>query len=767
MMLRSSLLLLFGSSSLSSYVVTDDSFPWLDPSLPVSERVDALLSEVTDEELVAQLNTDAPSIDRLKIPAYSWWSEAAHGVGWAGQATVFPAGPGLAATFDTKKLHAAGVAMGREGRAKHNDDVRASEDGSTSMFQGLNFFAPNLNLVRDPRWGRAQETFGEDPYLTGTLGASLIAGMQTEGDDGIPLAAATSKHFFVYNIESDFAMGGTDPQARLKINVNVTDADLRQTYLPIFSKTTSPHETKSPARSIMCSYNAINGIPACGHPYLRQYLRDELEFRGFIVSDCGAIGWMGLGYHNYTSSDAESAKVGIEAGTDLCCGDEYNSVDAAAVDREKLEAAFRNLFTARIELGMLDPFESVSWSSLTAENDVDTPGNRQLARELAQESIVLLKNDGLLPLSDGGGGSGGSGGSGDTPVRVALIGPNANRSETLLSNYAGCKASPGDLTIDERCTIVNPYLAFEAMGGVEVDFEQGVDIDTDRTDGIDPARAIASQADVAVVVVGLITCQETGDQCQEAEALDRVSISLPGQQQALIDAVAQTGTPTIVVVMSGGTVAIPQIAENGNVTAILQAFYGGEEMGNALTDVLFGKVNPSGKLPVTIFSSLSDLPEDYLSVEMLDTPGRTGRYFTGEPLFAFGFGLSYSKREYSSLSAVLSDNALSISINVEQLSGMGGDETVQCYVSYEGTEGVSVPKRNLVAFDRIMLETGQRKEVKFEVNAKELELMGADGEMQVLRGDYVLSCGGAAPGSQGKGVMKGDELGVVDFAFTV
>ncbi|GMI04550.1 hypothetical protein TrLO_g108 [Triparma laevis f. longispina] len=432
--------------------------------------------------------------------------------------------------------------------------------------------------------------------------------MQTESDvDNTPLTIATSKHFFVYNLDSDFAAGGDDPQARLKINVNVTDADLRQTYLRIFKKTTSPHFTKSPARSVMCSYNAINGIPAYAHPMLQEYLRDELAFPGFIVSDEGAIQWMGEGYHEYTSSDAESAK--------------------SSMKRSRRLSPTCSRLESSLECWTL--FDSVSWSDLSAENAVDTAESRALARALAGESLVLLKNENnVLPLKT-------------TTKKVALLGPNANRTETLLSNHAGCKANPNDQTIDPSCTLVNPLDGLKAMAmkdGFEVTYEQGVDIDTNRTDGIDAAVKLASEADVAVIVVGLITCQETGDQCQEAEALDRTSITLPGLQETLVEQVANTGTPTVVIIMSGGTVSVPSLAKSDSVDAIIQSFYGGEELGSAMADMLFGKINPSGRLPATIFEKLEDLPADYLSMEMLDAPGRTGRYFKGEPLYAFGFG---------------------------------------------------------------------------------------------------------------------------------
>ena len=301
--------------------------PWKNVSLPLEQRVEALVAAMTLAEKAAQLQTNAPAIKRLDLPSYGYWSEAAHGVAWAGRATVFPCSLALGATFDADLMREIGYAVGLEGRAKYNDALNATGGDGTPSLYGLTFFAPNINIVRDVRWGRGQETYGEDPKLTATLGKAYVAGMQTDYG-GYPLVAATAKHYFAYNLESNFAVGGDDPQYRLRFDANVSDTDLLQTYLAAFHECVDPDGT-SPVKSVMCSYNSVNGIPACGHPFLRSQLRGESGFDGFVVSDCGAVGWMGPGMHNYTQDDMHSAALFTNAGGDMCCGGEYA---AAAID---------------------------------------------------------------------------------------------------------------------------------------------------------------------------------------------------------------------------------------------------------------------------------------------------------------------------------------------------------------------------------------------------------------------------------------------------
>ena len=467
--------------------------------------------------------------------------------------------------------------------------------------------AHNLASLGD----RGQETFGEDPVLTSILAKSLIMGMQSKENTDRPMVYATSKHFFAYNFESDFADGGHDPQARLSANVNVTNADLLQTYLPAFRATTNTSD--GGAYSVMCSYNSVNGIPACAHPALKNTLRSEFDFDGYVVSDCGAIGWMGFdpdsGWgHNYTNDDAESSAAGILAGVDLCCGSEYldslqDALDRGLVTEGQLRISMKRLLTHRIKVGLLDPVESDPFANINSADDIDTAESRRLARLIATESMVLLKNEGdILPLN------------GDKLKKIAVLGPNAARKDVLLSNYPGCTSGPG-AEPSEECELITALEGIQKGFDGEVVYEMGVDIDTNRTDGFATAIDLATSADVAIIVAGLITCQETGDQCQEAEAFDRTKIDLPGRQEQFVEALVATGVPVILVLLSGATVSVTNVVGEGGVKGLIQGWYPGEEGGNAIADIIFGRANPSGRLSETIFQSLDDLPE-YLSLGM-------------------------------------------------------------------------------------------------------------------------------------------------------
>jgi len=713
---------------------------------------------MTMEEQISQLGTESPAIERLQIPAYAYWSEAAHGIAWAGRATVFPASIGIGATFDTEAAHRVGRTIGIEGRAKHNMYMNASKSKSSPDFFGLTFFAPNINIVRDVRWGRGQETYGEDPTLTSGLAAAVIAGMQWSNGTTYPLVAATAKHFFAYNFEGNEPDGGSDPQYRLRANVNVSAQDLYHTYLPPFRSAVSV----AGARSVMCSYNAVNGIPACAHPLLQKQLREIQNFSGYIVSDCGAIVWMGPTKHNYTADDTHSAAAGLNAGCDLDCGRVYQLNAAAAVSQglvntSTVRSALAAVLVQRVELGMLDPPAAVPWHGLGAK-DVDCPEHRSLAREVATKSIVLLKNEAnILPLNL------------SSLTSLAVIGPNANRTDVLLSNYPGCKSKPGG-GIDPNCTLVNVLQGLSAQAqaaNVSVAYERGCDIDTDDGSGIPAAVAAAAAADAVVVVAGLITCQETGDQCQEAEAKDRTSIALPGKQRELILKVAAAGKPIVLVVLSGSTVAIP--SEAAAAGAVLFAWYPGEEGGNAVADIVFGSHNPSGRLPETVFSSLEQLPAHYTSVAMTDKPGRTHRYLLPAvvPLFPFGFGLSYGERSYSQ--AAVSPAAVpntphatvEVSVVLSYSEEQPGEEVVQVYSSYQDTGRLkSSPLQQLQLFKRVSLSAAPESVaetrgisssvsrevvVRFTLPVSALAVMNDQEEVVVLAGKYKIWVGGTSP----------------------
>ena len=418
------------------------------------------------------------------------------------------------------------------------------------------------------------------------------------------LPPPSHQHFFAYNLESDFSPsslfphGGNDPQYRLRADINVTETDLRQTYLPAFDAAI----TRGEARGVMCSYNSVNGIPACAHPMLQSELRERSGFKGYIVSDCGAIGWMGPTKHNYTRDDAHSSAAGLNAGCDMDCGTAYGhgiapALAANLVSEVDVDRSLERTLIALIEMGALDPAGTNPLQRINM-SVVDSQAHRDLARRLATESIVLLKNDGAaLPSAVSG------------AAKIAVIGPNANRTMTLLSNYPGCKTKPGG-AIDGNCTLVNPLQGIRAAAkrsGASVAFAKGCEIDGNDTSQIAAAVRATESADVAIFVGGIITCQETGQYCQEAEALDRRNITLPGQQRATLEAIAATGVPIILVIMGGATVSVPWAAASPDVSAIVQLWYPGEEGGSALADVLFGDANPSGRMSETVFIGLEQL----------------------------------------------------------------------------------------------------------------------------------------------------------------
>ena len=598
----------------------------------------------------------------------------------------------------------------------------------------------------------------------------MIRGMQSNVSYGesYPLVGATPKHFFAYNLESY----GRDPQYRLGANIIVSETDLRQTYLPAFDAAIK----RAHPRGVMCSYNAVNGIPACAHPMIQNELRERAGFKGFIVSDCGAIKWMCHSCnkqhrgHFYTNSSQSSSAEGLKAGTDLDCGGVYASANGillalstGILDAATVDTSLARLLTQRVELGNLDPAGTNPLQRINT-SVIDSAEHRAVALRLAMESIVLLKNnDAALP------------GVVARAKTIAVLGPNADRTATLLSNYAGCREAPGG-AITRECTLVTPLEGITARGsssGATTVFAQGCEVDSKDTSQIAAAVAAARGADVAIFVGGLVTCQETGKYCQEAEALDRTRITLPGQQLATLQAIAATGTPTILVLMSGSTVSVPWAAANASVPAIVQLWYPGEEGGTALASILFGDANPSGRMPETVFTGLEQLPSDYLSVTMSDAPGRTHRYFTQTPLYAFGFGMSYSRRAYSGLevsnNATLSSSDASASVTVSAMvtciDGPAGVEVVQLYTSFRHTGNAgkqSIPLRELKGFTRVRLESSgggggdsgrswraAGVGVEFELTASDLALVDVDGTVRALVGTYDLWIGGTGPSPLG------------------
>ena len=689
------------------------SFPFQDPSLPVEQRVSDLVARLTLEEKVAQMINGSPAIDRLGITPYNWWNECLHGAARAGVATVFPQAIGLAAMWDEPFMFRVATAISDEARAKHHEAVR---EGRHEQYLGLTFWSPNINIFRDPRWGRGQETYGEDPYLTGRLGVAFCKGLQ--GDDPKYLKlVATPKHYAVHS--------GPEP-LRHTFDAVVDERDLRMTYLPAFEACVR----EGNAYSIMGAYNRTNGKPCCAsEPLLNDILRDEWGFEGYVVSDCGAI-WDIHANHKVVRTPEEGSALAVKAGCDLNCGQAYThlvkAVEKGLIIEEQIDTAVKRLFTARFRLGMFDPPEIVPYARIPISVN-DCAEHRALALEAARKSIVLLKNDGdLLPLR------------GDLR-RLAVIGPNADVIAVLLGNYFGTPSKAATPLDGIRNALAE---------GVELLTAQGCDLVGDSRKGFDEAVRIASEADVAILCLGLAPRLEgeEGDAAASTAGGDRTSIDMPGIQEELLRAVHATGTPVVLVLLNGSAVAVNWADEN--VPAILTAWYPGEEGGTAIADVIFGTYNPGGRLPVTFYTSLDEIPpfEDY-SME-----GRTYRYFRGEPLYPFGHGLSYTTFRYANLKVsptrAAEGKEITVTADVKNTGDRDGDEVVQLYVA-DVQASVPVPIRSLQGFRRMHLAAGESTIVSFTLQPRHLVLVDAQDRRVVEPGDFEVAVGGGQPNARG------------------
>jgi beta-glucosidase len=791
---------------------------YLDPSKPVDVRVDNLVSRMTLEEKASQLVNQARAIPRLQIPDYDWWSEALHGVANAGTATVFPEPIGLAATFDSPLIHDMAVVIGTEARAKHNQAVRA---GRRDIMEGLDFWSPNINIFRDPRWGRGQETYGEDPFLTGRMGVA-------------------SKH------------------------------DMEDTYLPAFRAAV----VEGKAESVMCAYNRVNGEPACANTFLLQdQLRGAWKFKGYVVSDCDAVVDIFSGHH-FTRSMAEAGAVSLKTGMDNECADFFtkakdnsdyvkfiDAVHQGLLTEKDLDVSLRRLFTARMKLGMFDPPEKVPYANI-AESEIDSAPHRKLALQAARESIVLLKNDGTLPLSA-------------ATKRIAVVGPLAESVRVLHGNYSGTashatsaldgirqqfpsaqvKYAPGmnflraeevipatvlstedgqaglrgeyfsnsdfgdtpqlvrvDKAVDlqrfhpERSSIAPPpgmvdysvrwtgFLTPSESGEYQIgnvgsmnrlwldgklivdDFilhdpkptkatvqlEKGhrYPIKLEYGQGgtgirlvwlhvianpIPDAVALANNADAVIAVVG-ITSQLEGEEMEVDvpgfKGGDRISLDLPKEEEDLLEAMKATGKTLIVVLMNGSALSVNWANDHAN--AILDAWYSGEEGGTAIGETLAGVNNPAGRLPVTFYKGVDQLPpfEDYAMTN------RTYRYFEGQPLYPFGYGLSYSKFEYSNLKLSTADltagDLLTVDTDVKNTSQLSGDEVVELYLTFPKLLGS--PLRALRGFTRLHVPAGATQHLQFTLGPRDLSMVDLAGDRRVAAGTYSLSVGGGQPG---------------------
>jgi beta-glucosidase len=711
---------------------------YLDPTQPAEARAADLVGRMTLEEKATQMVNQARAIERLKIPAYDWWSESLHGVAVDGT-TEFPEPIGLAATFDVPAIHAMAAVIGTEGRIKHAQDISA---GHSRIFEGLDFWAPNINIFRDPRWGRGQETYGEDPFLTARMGVAFVRGMQ--GDD--------PKYYRVISTPKHFAVHSGPETTRHKADVKVSKHDELDTYLPAFRATV----TEAKAGSVMCAYNSINGEPACANEFLLgDQLRGKWKFNGYVVSDCGAVIDIYEG-HKFKVTQVEATAASVKSGMDNECVDyldvvkddhDYkpylDAVKAGYLKESDLDRALVRQFTARMKLGMFDPPEMVPYSKID-ESLLDSQLHRAMARKIADESMVLLKNDGVLPLRKG--------------ARIAVIGPLANQTAVLLGNYNGKPSHTVSILEGLRSEFGEP--AIQYAEGTRFLYKEKPDSKAEtKTDAVSDALMLkkaldaAQSSDVVVAVVGITSELEGEEMKVDVEGFnggDRTSIALPKPEEELLAKLAATGKPLVIVLTNGSALGLEW--ERAHANAILDAWYPGEEGGTAVAETLSGKNNPAGRLPVTFYKDVSQLPpfEDY------SMKGRTYRYFAGEPVYAFGFGLSYSKFSYSGFSApakVEAGKDFTAAVTVKNEGEFEGDEVVQLYLSFPPLAGA--PIRALRGFERVHLKAGESKQVRFTLNPRDLSLVTDVGVPMVAEGLYGITIGGGQPGT-GAPVVSGN-----------
>ncbi len=841
----------------------------LAPDAERAERVAKLVGQMTLEEKVSQMQNHAAAIPRLGIPAYDYWNEGLHGSARSGYSTLFPQAIGLAATWDTALLHQVAGAISVEARAKHGEAVR---NGNREIYYGLTIWSPNINIFRDPRWGRGQETYGEDPFLTSRLGVAFVSGLQGDSTEYLR-AVSTPKHFAVHS----------GPEStRHTANVDPTPHDLQDTYLPAFRATV----TEAHAQSVMCAYNAIDGAPACANTHLlKDILRGAWGFKGFITSDCWAITDIAEG-HKY-AKDWEHASVdAVNAGTDTSCGTEFGALTKAVKDglipETELDTAVKRLFMARFRLGLFEPPSEVAYEQIPFR-EVDSAAHRELALKTAREAMVLLKNDGVLPLKS-------------SVKTIAVIGPNAASLAALEGNYNAVPSHPvtpldgmraalagnakvlyaqgssyvapltvpvpenvlkrdgqdglkaeyfanadfsgapvltrtdkqidfdwngaspaagvpakafsvrwtgkivppaaGDYTFSLTLAHCYPcgdaegyavYLDGKEIGSLKAEVKESrsaegapykVHFDDTKAhdlrvdyshaaplfgagvtlEWIPPAAAlldqavdVAGKADVVVAFVGLSPNLEGEEMPLKVDGFasgDRTDVKLPDVQEQMLEAVAKTGKPLVVVLMNGSALAVNWAQENAG--AILEAWYPGEAGGTAIAETLLGRNDPGGRLPVTFYKSIDQLPafDDY------SMKSRTYRYMSATPLYGFGHGLSYTTFAYSgaklSSSTLAAGDPLTVSVNVANTGKVAGDEVVEVYLVPPASD--TAPKKELVGFARTHLAAGASKDVAVTIDPRQLSLVDAQGNRAILPGQYQVFVGGRQPESGARGL---------------
>ena len=693
---------------------------YLDGSHSVEERAKDLVSRMTLEEKAAQLRYDAPAIDRLGVPRYTWWNEGLHGVARAGTATVFPQAIALASIFDDEYLKEIADIISTEARAKYNE---YSKKDDRDIYKGLTLWSPNVNIFRDPRWGRGHETYGEDPYLTGRLGVAFIKGLQ--GNGKYLKTSACAKHFAVHS----------GPEAlRHEFNAEVSQKDLYETYLPAFEACVK----EAGVESVMGAYNRTNGEPCCGSKtLLKDILRDKWGFKGHVVSDCWAIRDFHT-HHMVTKTAPESAALALKNGCDVNCGNTYlHLLEAYAeglITEDQITLAAERLMRTRIRLGLFD--DDCEYDKIPYEAN-DTKEHRQKSLEAARKSMVLLKNDGVLPLDK------------SKLKSIAVIGPNADSQVMLKGNYCG--------TASEYVTVLEGIR--EAAGDdIRVYYSEGCHLFRNRVedlalpnDRISEAVSVAERSDAVVLCLGLDTTieGEQGDTGNAQEGGDKADLNLPAPQQALLEAVTAAGKPVILVLGTGSALAVNWAEEH--CSAILNAWYPGSMGGRAVAELLFGKYSPGGKLPVTFYRDLSTLP-DFTDYSM---EGRTYRYMHTKSLYSFGYGLTYTRTEVSGLEApetVAAGDDLELSVTVTNVGNFDAEEVVQVYLK-DLESRFAVDNYSLAAFRRVSLKAGESKKVTLTVSTRSMQIVDDSGERRLDSRHFRLYAGISQPDARSEELL--------------
>jgi len=685
------------------------SHPFLDPALPLVQRVDDLVGRLTLPEKISQLMHESAAIERLGVPEYNWWNEACHGIGRNGRATIFPQVIGLGATWNRELVRRVASVISDEARAKHHSAVRAGRRG---QYQGLTFWTPNINLFRDPRWGRGQETFGEDPYLTGELGVQMVRGLQ--GDDPrVMKVAACAKHFAVHS----------GPEAERHVfDARPTPKDLHETYLPAFEKL-----VRAGVEAVMGAYNRTLGEPCCGSKFLLvDTLRGAWGFQGHIVSDCFALDDFHL-YHKVTTNAAESAALALRHGCDLNCGCTYNDLSVAVRDglvtEAQVDTALRRLLTTKFKLGMFDPPERVPYASISTQI-VDSPEHRALARQAAAESIVLLKNSRqTLPLRR-------------DPLSVHVVGPMATSLDAMFGNYYG---------LSSQIVSILEGVAERLDENTILEYRSGCSMQQPIPPGTNYTYLSVANNEVVIAVLGFNSMieGEEGDAVSSLSGGDRGAIELPQTQRDFLSELRKHAKKLVLVLTGGSAIAIPEAHEFCD--AILHVWYPGCEGGRAVADVLFGDASPSGKLPVTVPKRTADLPafNDY------HMRGRTYRFATVEPLYPFGFGLSYAQFSYGPLALspakLAAGQTVTVRTTLSNSSNRAASEAVQCYI-VPPRDWPDAPLATLVDFKKVSVPAGGTVAVEFTLPAAAFAQFNAAGERVHAPGAYGLVVGSASPG---------------------